>query len=695
MSIPPLQTGPAAERRWEPEALLWIGWRRKFWVLVGIVLGVGLGAAAGYSLPKVYQSTAQISVVKKRPDAVTGWDTRQISTENQISPPQDLLKSSLIIDSAVRSRNLTSLSTFANEENDPTETIRNSLNVAAGRGTTVQSFVFKLTYRGKVQEDCNVVLAAVLDSYKSYMDRKHQSVSEDTIELIVREKQSLEKVIADKEEAYKQFRTSAPLISKNKDGLELRQERLNSIQTRLSAVLLQRVEVEGQLAAIEAARKEGRSKEAILAMVAEFVRKGDLADGGRDKMLNLQEQLFPLLLEERKLLELHGPKHPEVLAVQNRIEAARRLLVLPPTAWKGKNDEVSPAIDDPIALHTQLLKQKLTHLKISEELLTSVLQGEQDEARRLAAYEIQNDSFRTSITMNQQLYEALVKRLNEVSLTRDVGGYEIEMIEPPSIAKRVAPSMTLSLLVGAFAGAFLGLGLAFGVDRRDRRFRTISDVAQALGTQVISAVPKSKTLATTLTENNEAFWRLRNSLMLTSEKGGPKVIQIAGANPMVGATTVAGKLGAALAQAGKKVLLVDANLTDPSLHRLLGITNATGLSSFLANQSTLEQVIQQTSVPGLAAIPTAATGVPIGEGGMLQRFKELLATVKNQFDFVIVDTPALLDSPDGNAVARTVDAALLTIDFTTTTRPDAESAAQLLASSGTKVLGTIVNRGEA
>jgi uncharacterized protein involved in exopolysaccharide biosynthesis len=151
-------------------------------------------------------------------------------------------------------------------------------------------------------------------------------------------------------------------------------------------------------------------------------------------------------------------------------------MLLPAAAWKGEFDPAennSNAAADPVKLHVQLLKQKLTHVQIAEDLLSNVFKMEQDEARNVATFEIQNDTFRTRIAMNQQLYEALTKRLTEVSLIRSVGGYQIDLLEPPSFGKRVAPSMALALAVGALAGLGLGFALAYWIDSRgpeaDRR----------------------------------------------------------------------------------------------------------------------------------------------------------------------------------------------------------------------------------
>jgi succinoglycan biosynthesis transport protein ExoP len=662
MSIPPsLSVSAFTEKRWEPETLLWVAWQRKWLILVGGLLGLAVGAVLGTVLPRVYQSSAQISIIKKSSDTVTGVDTRHIAAEENISPPQDLLKSSLIIDRAIQSRGLGSLATIHREDEELTDSIKNALTVIPGKSGTGPSHVFKLNFRAGDADESRAVLNALLDSFREHMDAKHQAISKDTFELILREKKTLEEKMIEQDTAYRAFREKAPLLGKGKDGMELRQERLNTIQAKRSALLLQRVELEGQHAALEAAQKAGRGQDAILAMLIEFTRKNENAEAGRDRQVGLQDQLFPLLLEERKLIQTHGANHPDVAALRNRIEVVRRLLVLPPSAWKSESDLMTPGID-PIALHVQMLTQKLDHNKISEELLAKIFKTEQDEARHLSAYEIQNDAFQTSSSLNQKLYEALVRRLNEVGLIRNVGGYQIELIEPPSLGKRVAPSMTLALLLGAFLGIGLGLGSAYWTDYRDTRFRSKNEITRSLGLHVLGSIPRVNSLrqdpiATGAVES-EAFWKIRNTLCLLAEKGGPKVIQVVAPNGGDGASTVASNLSVTLAQSGKRVLLVDAHLSDG------------------ASQTN----IHDSGLADLSMASTSAVG-----------FKDFVASVRDRFDFVIIDSPAILATADASAMVRSADAAVLTIDYTRTTRPQAERATQLLASAGVKVLGVVIN----
>jgi uncharacterized protein involved in exopolysaccharide biosynthesis len=291
--------------------------------------------------------------------------------------------------------------------------------------------------------------------------------------LILREQEKVRKELTRQESDYLAFREEGPLLNKARDGLELKQERLNSIQARRSALLLQKVEVEGQLAAVEQARKAGRDPDTVLVMLTDFARRNEATEPGARATPGIQEQLPPLLLEERRLLRLYGPHHPEVRAVRERLDPARRLLLLPPAAWKGAPSAESGSVppEDPVQTLVDVLRQRLEQLKLAEGLLTATFLKEQDEARRLAAYEIRNETFQSNITLSRQLHEALVKRLNDSSLIKGTGGHHVEVVEPPSAARRVAPNYPLNLAMGTFLGLLAGLFLATWADARAARRR--------------------------------------------------------------------------------------------------------------------------------------------------------------------------------------------------------------------------------
>ncbi len=464
---------------------LQVAWRHKFLVGTCGILATGIAVALAFVLPPIFQSSAQVLVVAKRPDVVAGADRRQNAADEYVTPAQELLKSPLILERAAKARNLQSLPTFADEDKPLAEAMAQALLVTPVKAPTGPPNVFKLTYRSSVAEDCPMVLAAILDTFKEFMEKKLQSVSDDTVELLLKERDTLGRALAEKEAAYRKFREEAPFLGKSGDGSEARQESITAIQAKKSAVMLRRVELESQIAAAESALQAGRSREAVLALLVEFAHAGEGSDAVRERQIGMQEY-FALLLDERKLLETYGPKHPDVENVQRRLETARGLLFLPSTAWQtaaeasvSKNSVrlaglAANSAPDPVDLHLQVLRQKCQQVKSSEEVLAKLLRSEQEEARRLGELQLEDESFRTSIAFSRQLHETLIKRLGDASLLRNAGGYDIEEIETPSVAKKVGPSLRLFGLVGAFLGGLLGLGLAYS-----REFRSGTTSAPA------------------------------------------------------------------------------------------------------------------------------------------------------------------------------------------------------------------------
>src|SRR5262249_4729173 len=150
----------------------------------------------------------------------------------------------------------------------------------------------------------------------------------------------------------------------------------------------------------------------ILTMVTDFARRLAASRGADASAKTAQEELSALLQREQELLQKFGPSYYEVQAVRKKIEIARALLTRPALAFADSADgKGGPGGADPVAWYQDNLTQQLDYLKTSERLLTSLYDQEQDEARRLSSYEIQDEMMRADITRTQELYESVVKQL--------------------------------------------------------------------------------------------------------------------------------------------------------------------------------------------------------------------------------------------------------------------------------------------
>lgn len=465
--LPAPQTSPVP-------GLLEIAWRHRLLVVLGV--GVGMGSALLYYLwtTPVYQSTAQVLVVKKRPDAVTGVDTHQVSIEDYMATHQALVQSTLIVQRAVQKRNLGALRCFAGEKEPLAEVILKGLSVPHARVARGESDnILVLAFQGTVAGECGIVLNAIIESYKEFLEETYRNISEETLRLIAQARDLLHQDLRNKEAAYRAFRKSVPVpLGKGKDGTSIRQERLSNIEAKRSALLLRRVELQGQLAALEAGLKEGDSRrEALVAQVAAWTTQAEATRGGQP--VTLPDKLYPLLIEEQKLRETRGEKHPEMEAIRQRIALTRNFLAGPSAPWRRPETPAGQVRElgslDPVELYCQYCKQELRHVEIAEQLLAESYKKEQDSARELTAYEIEDEGFRTEIDRQQKLYESVVKQLQHIDLVKDMGGYDARTISPPSVGKKVRPNALLIFSGAGFLGVVAGLGLAFLAEIRHPR----------------------------------------------------------------------------------------------------------------------------------------------------------------------------------------------------------------------------------
>lgn len=281
----------------------------------------------------------------------------------------------------------------------------------------------------------------------------------------------LENDLAKQEAAYRKFRQESRMVWKGKEEINPHQERVTQLESKRSALLLRQAEVEGQIKSLESARQSGASPEELERLVTLVSSKEDSVPHDRNAP-SLKSQLAPLLHEESMLLEYFGPKHPQVVSVRERIEATRRLFATGSTS-SGSSQDGPQGVSARNLSETYLehLRREHEHLKTAEQVLAALSEREQKAARELNGFEIEDTGFRNSIARTQQLYDGVVKRLQEASLVKDYGGFEARVIDPADSAKKVFPNLVLVLAGAAFLGLMFGGGLAGAAELRAWRTR--------------------------------------------------------------------------------------------------------------------------------------------------------------------------------------------------------------------------------
>src|ERR1700677_3091335 len=228
----------------EPEALepaasnttfnpIQLVWKHKGLVVLGVVIGTVLGALYYAQARPVYQSAAQVLVVKKRPDALPmpGSESRGIS-EDYLGTHQVMIKTPQIIGGAIKEGKLKDLDCFAGM-GDPTGKIIEGLKIVREVSKDGQlTNILTITFRGSDSPECKVVLDAVIESYRKSLNGDYEYVSDETARLITDAKEILGKKLTEAEDKYRKFRLDHPFLWKGEKGVSLTQERLQSIEAK-------------------------------------------------------------------------------------------------------------------------------------------------------------------------------------------------------------------------------------------------------------------------------------------------------------------------------------------------------------------------------------------------------------------------------------------------------------------------------
>lgn len=678
-----------------------------------ILLGAaGTGAAYLHFLkqPPTYQSSATILVTNDRQHQANplGTETGIAQGINPSMPHQMLIGSALVVGKAVESHDLKKHAAFSGE-GDPTYRIVHGLSVLSDAKTPD---VIRLSFRDSDPEVCRVALEAVLDGYRSFLGDTHQNISEDVVNLISEAKDVLLGQLTQKETAYRTFRQEAPLLfAKEAGATNIHKERLSGIEQARSALLIALHEKTAELDSLKKAIARGGNREA-LALIINATKTTKESGSAPPQEKSAVTELFPLLLEEQMLLENLGSDHPKVTAVQKRIDITRKYLTESLAEEQRKNGTETPAIlrkrPDLVAVYLESLEHEVDVIETKQKEMNLLFDKEKEAAKSLLAFEIQDETYRNDIARTSKLFDGVVKRLDEISLVKNYGGYEMSVISPPAVGSRTGPVLARFLAVGALAGIAIGYALAYLLEMSDRSFRDPEEVQTSLGLPVVGHIPLLElsraewrstatvhpsivTYSRPKSRMAEAYRAVRTSLYFRTRGEPSKVIQVTSPNPGDGKSTLSCNLAVSIAQAGKRVLLMDADFRRPRVHKLVGSATKCGISSVIAGTAELPDAIQDTPIENLSVIGCGPRPDNPAELLTGKRFEELLGVLREQYDFIIIDTPPLLAVTDPSAVAARVDAVIVALRIAKRTRSEAQRAMAILSGVGANVLGIVVN----
>ncbi|MBL4849729.1 MAG: polysaccharide biosynthesis tyrosine autokinase [Planctomycetes bacterium] len=689
---PASEAGPvAANRDFDPTAggdadplnaedlrAIIFGLKRRLGVMILIVAACGILAAIRSSrLTTIYASSARLRLAKEAPDPtrakyVMSWDGVQpqyLSTQIHVLQSHSLATEVVKSNPKIAQELELDLGPGATPE-ALGRLFRAGIKVTAVEGT----YLVDVSYHSPRGERCARYANALAAAYKSQLESLWGQKTR-TAEIKIGEQADLLfKKLGKSEEALRTFLndpSQAPMLAAHEQLLILRIKVNDGALARIQG---DRIRLTSELEAIQRAIDAGHPLESSVPLVDQKV------------FYDLRTHLANAALSLNLLREKYGEEWHEVKAARGRHEQLRLLL----------RAEVE-------TIRARIKSQR--DAKISEE--QGLLQRSRllrEESRALAQRQRLFESLQAEVLANRSFYDEFAKRLNELTHYSRVNVTNARVVDQASGFYPVSPNHPRNVMLGVLFGVALALVVALLLERLSDQLRTVKDAVTVLDLPVLAVVPEQRNISDldllavrdTRSVYAESFRRARVQLNAVGAypDEGCGVLMCASGVPREGKTLSSINLAIASAQAGRRTILVDADMRSPRVHRVFGMERRPGLAEALAERRTdVSSLWTSTSIENLVVL--SAGGGRDNPGELLardDRFARLIAHLRTQFDRVILDSPPIAAVSDGTLMAPHADAVLLVVSAKTSSRGAALRARADLGRVGREPIGLLFNQ---
>lgn len=667
--------------------------RHKIAISIILAFCLALGIIATLLMTPYYTSTATIEINREQ-DKVTNVEgvTSSDSTGPNLEFYQtqySLLESRSLAERVVRAQNLSAKDSFFETFNiDPdnsgfladnstvqsaaqrsarfklaADILQQHIIITPIRGSSLVEISFQSPNAGLSAQIANTWIEQFI---ASNLDRRFSSTAD--------ARKFLEEQLADLKQKLEDSERNLSAYADNKQIITLSSE-----QTISGKTVSQKTLASANLEALSAALASAIADR--IAAESEANRRA----GNKNALINvalnnLREERAKIQSEYAKLMVQFEPEYPAAKALATQIAALDASIAAEEARSRtGTAARYQEALD-----REQQLRAQVNGLK-------SQFSGERRDS-------IQYNIFQREVDTNRQLYDGLLQRYKEIGVA-GVGTNNISVVDraqpPPGPS---SPKLLLNIVLAILAGIGLAGAYVFIMEQIDQTVKDPSDLKLKLGIAPLGSIPnlEKEDILVSLSDKKSVAWEaylsIRTSLAFLTDHGVPRSFLLTSTRPNEGKSTSALALAAVLASTKKRILLIDGDMRNPSLHKMLDGKNTTGLSNYLAGEDDLNKLIQRDTHYGFDAMP--AGPIPPNAAELLSstRMRELVAKLSETYDSVIIDAPPVLGLADIPLLADSVEGVIYTIEAGGVKLRGIQAAIQRIRSSHAQIFGGIVTK---
>lgn len=717
-------------------------YRRKFIVILLSLVGAGIGYLFFSSAIPVYASSLRLMIWVQSPPTIVNGEV--ISQSVSISKQQNLIASQMVLGNAAKNGGMDQFKSFQGSPHIPTA-LRSMLKIVP---IDKNADALELTMTGTVAEDLPPILEHIVAAYIGIIEEDTVASGKESVALIERLQQKLEEDQKQDYTKYYKILKQLNLSSENESGkwvnpnladiTRLKQERDDlvkktedsdqKIRTLRSAFAPENNDANPmkRLMIIEAKKVLGLPDER-LADGLEYLSVDERSTYSRlqSRLGMLEEKIFTYDIELEDLLPKFGPNHQAVASIQSlrrsydskrNTTASEISDLLKGNAVSRKDTKEGEGVTQDARkrekelillygakLATEQANDTKQFTKIAEQL------GKLEESSKLISADMAEvNMLKLQINERRDSVAKILDKLSAINvLSNNYTTTKVRVIDSASMARKISPKLLTYLAFGSIAAGLLGIGLAILIDQSDLSYRTPIDIQQSLAVPVICKIPKirnkqkapgveySPTLVSTLNPQSpaaETFRALRTSILFAANQCSGKVFLFTSPAPGDGKSTTSSNLAISLAQAKKKVVLVDADFRRPRVHQNFGVRIEPGCVEVLSGAISLDEALRPCEFQSNLTLLTSG-GRPKDAGELIasSEFSSLIDDLRQRFDLVIIDSPPILPVADSTSLSSVVDGVFLVLRIRKGVMIAARKAKERLDMVQANVMGVVVN----
>jgi capsular exopolysaccharide synthesis family protein len=683
-------------------------------ILIASLAGLLLGFAVGIPMKPVYRANTALEVLTINEDFLNMKQANPTSTnDNNYDTSEEetqarLLKSAALVDRVIAKLDPTATARRAQKPHlakddwrawfhlspKPDLTPRQRLLISAGKtlkvSPTAHTRVLEVTADSTDPQLAMDFVNTLTQEFIAQNMEARWNSTQRTSEWLRRELDDARDRLRHSEDALQTYARGSGLIFTD-DTTNVATEKLQQVQQSLSAASADRI------------AKQSRFE------LAQNSPPESLADVLNDASLReTQSKINDLTRQIADLTAVYDPQYSKVRRLQAELDSLQ-------IAFERARTDILARI-----------KTDYQESIRKEKLLSAAYNSQAHEVTGQDEKAIQYNILKRDVDSNRQLYDTMLQQMKQASIATAMRASNVRVVDPAQLPDTsVSPNFKLNSLLGLMGGFVLSICAVVIKERADRTLQQPGDVKQWLELAELGTIPSAlvegrkalygRYMAPSLGEEPialsgnvelvtfqkkptliaEAFRSALTSVLFVGEvHNRPRVLVFTSANPAEGKTTVASNMAIAAAEIRCKVLVIDADLRRPRMHKVFDVSNDEGLTDLLQgdwSDELLTSYIKPTMIPYLHILPAGPSTQAAAHLLHSPSFGTMIAKLRNHYDMIFIDTPPMLQMTDARVAGRNADAVVLVARAGQTTRDAMLAAKERLDEDRIKILGTVLN----